>query len=112
LVKQIVPPDEDFPLRSKFKVGRESTLNPVIRSITEYDHDNPLMEKQQTTHNRGKSESTKHLPKSNILFKLGNLDDALKKAQHLLENKPKDENYLYLKGRVLEKLDRTNEAEK
>jgi hypothetical protein len=30
----------------------------------------------------------------------------------LLENKPKDENYLYLKGRVLEKLDRTNEAEK
>lgn len=46
------------------------------------------------------------------MFKLGNLDDALKKAQFLLENKPKDENYLYLKGRVLEKLDRNWEAEK
>lgn len=29
----------------------------------------------------------------------------------MLDNKPKDENYLYLKGRVLEKLNRINEAE-
>lgn len=82
----------------------------MFRSISEYDHNNPLTERN--TRQRGQSETTKNVAKGNILFKLGNLDDALKKAQFLLENKPKDENYLYLKGRVLEKLDRNWEAEK
>lgn len=84
----------------------------MIRSISEYDHDDPLTEKYRNNHQRGRSESTTIAPKSNILFKLGNLDEALKKAQNLLDNKPKDENYLYLKGRVLEKLERINEAER
>ena len=34
------------------------------------------------------------------------------KAQSLLDNKPQNENYLYLKGRVLEKLDKLEDAEK
>lgn len=98
--------------RDKFKLWRDSTIDPIIRSISEYDHNNPLTDNRTRTHLRGKSHTTHMTPKANIISKLGNLDDALHKAQTLLENKPKDHNYLYLKGRILEKLARTNEAEK
>jgi tetratricopeptide (TPR) repeat protein len=98
--------------RQKARYIRESTISPIIKSITEFNHNGPLFEERQPRHLRGRSESNEIPGKSNILFKLGNLDDALKKAQNLLDNKPKDEKYLYLKGRVLEKLGRTNEAEK
>ena len=47
-----------------------------------------------------------------MLDKLGNLEDALNQAQYLLDNKPRDENYLYFKGRILEKMDKIPEAEK
>jgi len=63
-------------------------------------------------HQRGRSENNDQEDKDKVLFKLDALDDALKKAQNLLDNKPLNENYLYLKGRVLEKLDRLSEAEK
>ena len=36
----------------------------------------------------------------------------LNKAHILINNKPQDENYLYFKGRVLEKLERIPEAER
>lgn len=85
-------------------------MDPVIRSISEYDHDNPVPA-SISRYPRGSSVEPKN-KQGNILLKLGNLDDALKKAQFLLDNKPKDENYLYLKGRVLDKLDRNTEAEK
>ncbi|CAI2384572.1 unnamed protein product [Moneuplotes crassus] len=100
---------EEGVVYSQGRVERESTVSPVIKSISEFDYDNPLSERQHR--NRGKSEISKHTEGPNILFKLGNLDEALLKAQTLLDNKPKDENYLYLKGRVLEKLNRENEAE-
>jgi ClpP class serine protease len=104
--------DQPF-CRQNAKFIRESTISPVIKSITEFDHNNPLTENQRPTHFRGKSVTNRQSGNNNnILHKLGNLDDALLKAQNLLDNKPKDENYLYLKGRVLEKLERTNEAEK
>lgn len=64
-------------------------------------------------HQRGRSEENDQFEsKNDVLFKLGELDDALKKAQTLLDNKPMNENYLYLKGRVLEKLGKTDDAEK
>ena len=84
-------------------------MSPVIKSISEFDYNNPLFERKK--HHRLKSEAQRASTQTNILFKLENLDDALMKAQTLLDNKPKDENYLYLKGRVLEKLERENEAE-
>ena len=62
-------------------------------------------------HYRGKSQNHDIEDKNKIKFKLGELDDALKQAQNLLDNKPQNENYLYLKGRVLEKLDRLEDAE-
>lgn len=99
--------------RQNAKFIRESTISPVIKSITEFDHNDPLTESRRPQHFRGKSVTNRQFGNNgNILHKLGNLDDALLKAQNLLDNKPKDENYLYLKGRVLEKLERTNEAEK
>lgn len=97
--------------KPRLNLERESTVNPVIKSISEYDHNDPLTTRKGV-HHRGKSLLTPKNQNPHILYKLGNLDDALKKAQSILDNKPKDENYLYLKGRVLEKLDKNNEAEK
>lgn len=68
------------------------------------------MWRNQMLHHRGRSQTQSH-ETSQIKFKLGELDDALKKAQSLLDNKPQNENYLYLKGRILEKLDKLDEAE-
>ena len=99
--------------KGKFKVIRDSTVSPVIKSISKFDFNDPLTEKHNYgTHQRGKSEDVKLIPKKDVLSKLGNLEDALKKAQFLIDNKPQDENYLYFKGRILEKLERNSEAEK
>ncbi|CAI2383967.1 unnamed protein product [Moneuplotes crassus] len=100
---------EEVFVRGRGKFSREASANPVIKSISDFDYNNPLTERN--CKNRGRSEGPRRSTETNILFKLGNLDDALKKAQNLLDNKPKDENYLYLKGRVLEKLEREKEAE-
>lgn len=93
---------------------RDSTVNPVIKSISKFDFNDPLTQNKNNyaSHQRGRSEDVKLIPKQDVLSKLGNLEDALKKAQFLIDNKPQDENYLYFKGRILEKLERNSEAEK
>ena len=64
--------------QGKFKIARESTLNPVIRSISHFDYDDPLTEKKYQQNSRGKSDNSKANQKESLLNKLGNLEDALK----------------------------------
>lgn len=61
-----------------FKVVRGSTLNPVIKSVSRFDYDNPLTENNYRKSHRGKSENSKSTQNESLLNKLGNLEDALK----------------------------------
>lgn len=45
------------------------------------------------------------------MIKLGNLDDALSQIMQVLKEKPQHERFLCLKGKVLEKMNRSEEAE-
>lgn len=90
---------------------RERTLDSIVKKCDARVVSRALFSQSADKKVQKRTSQTEEYSKTTAFLKLGRLDEALQQVSELLRTKPQDEQFLCLKGKVLEKMNCIEEAD-